>query len=92
MSKDEKRKWLKARGWSRHDRACGPNASCELWQPPWNEIGFAPGLVSLDWAFRKEHRREDVKLVADLDLKKEREIVQFDLTEDEARAMRTQIC
>lgn len=47
-AKDDKRRLLKAAGWIRHDRHTG-----EWWQPPWDGIGYAPTLITLESAWRK---------------------------------------
>lgn len=51
LSDDEKRDFLRARGWVRCDRAIGTNKSIELWALREN-VGAASGRISLGSAFK----------------------------------------
>lgn len=57
---DAKRKELKEAGWTRHDRANGPNTSQELWHELTIQGSRGSG-VSFAWAWKKHCRDKKVK-------------------------------
>jgi len=52
VSAEEKRKFLKERGWFRCDRAIGPNVSKEYWLYS-AKIGYQPIPQGLESAYKK---------------------------------------
>jgi hypothetical protein len=59
QSAQDKRAYLKAAGWTRQDRATGPNQSVELWvRPGLNRYGYQFGGQSLRSAVAAQKYRE----------------------------------
>lgn len=54
MKAEDKRKYLKAAGWRRCDRAIGPDKSVELWAAPGPWVGLQPLPMTLDSAYKKQ--------------------------------------
>jgi len=50
---DDLRNYLRDHGWRRRDRA-GVDGPEELWEPPWDGIGFQPLGVALASAIRRQ--------------------------------------
>ena len=51
---EDLREHLRDKGWKRRDRASGKNESYELWEPPWDGLGFSPLGKSLPSAVRDQ--------------------------------------